>query len=159
MRKMNKTGAIQYVCASVLIMLCFYTEAFGATSPQPLADGLAADQVSVRELMRLETAYALKLARARVDVPMQTDMVKRPSAPMNGKPTLTAIYGVGRHLMAEVVIDQERLLYRRGQVLPVGVAAGDTVFLLQEISASCITLQRAQESQRLCLTVKARTSP
>ena len=70
---------------------------------------------------------------------------------MSGEPSLSAIYGVGRNLMAEVKLDQDTYLYQQGQALPVGVAPGTDVYVLQNISASCINLKRSDVSHHLCL--------
>lgn len=123
----------------------------------PRVDGLISDQLSVRELMRLDTEQALTLARARSstpDQPVSERNTQRVSRSMNGDPRLAAIYGVGRQLMAEIVLDHVIYLYRRGQALPVGVAPGDDVYLLQSISTSCIELKKSDASHRLCLRPK-----
>lgn len=123
----------------------------------PRVDGLISDQLSVRELMRLDTEQALTLARARSSTPDQPASdrnTRRVSRNMNGDPRLAAIYGVGRQLMAEVVLDHVIYLYRRGQALPVGVAPGDDVYLLQSISTSCIELKKSDTSHHLCLRPK-----
>lgn len=119
----------------------------------PQADDLISDQLSVRELMRLDTEHALKRALARVSDSGQrvSDSPPRISRNMMGEPRLAAIYGVGRQLMAEVVLDHVIYLYRRGLALPVGVAPGDDVYVLRSISTSCIELEKPGSSHHLCL--------
>lgn len=123
-----------------------------AVSAVSQIDELATDQISVRELMRLDTEYALKSARDRLSVKKPAVLpAKRVSRSMSGEPRLSAIYGVGRNLMAEVVLDHAIYLYRNGQALPVGVAPGDDIYLLTKISASCVDLQRTDASHHLCM--------
>lgn len=118
----------------------------------PKVDDLAADQVSVRELMRLDTEHALTLARQRAGVKQSAILpAKRVSRSMTGEPRLSAIYGVGRNLLAEVVLDDVIYLYRKGQTLPIGVAPGDEVYLLTRISSSCVSLKRSDASHKLCM--------
>jgi len=115
-------------------------------------DDLAADQISVRELMRLDTEHALTLARERAGVKQPAaSPAKRIPRSMVGEPRLNAIYGVGRNLMAEVVLDHVIYLYRKGQALPIGVAPGNDVYLLTRISSSCVNLERPDASHKLCM--------
>lgn len=124
-----------------------------AVHAMPQVDILAEDQVSVRELMRLETEVALRMARERANpVVAAVSAPVRASRSTAGEPTLAAIYGVGSALMAEVALSGETFLYRKGLALPVGTAPGPDVYLLKDISASCVELQRQDSSQRLCLT-------
>lgn len=121
----------------------------------PYLEGLSDDQVTVRELMRLDADLALKLARERGSGLMPAvDRPQRVSRTMSGEPRLAAIYGVGRTLMAEVVMDHMVYLYRHGQALPVGVAPGDEVYLLSTISTSCIEITKSDDSHHLCLRPK-----
>lgn len=127
----------------------------GLYSPAAAIPGdvdIAQDQMSVRELIRLDTEQALSQARDRAGTkPLISDRPSRVSRAMAGEPRLNAIYGVGPNLMAEVVLDQNTYLYRQGQALPVGVAAGEDVYVLQHISSSCIDLKRSSASHHLCL--------
>lgn len=119
----------------------------------PRVDRLTDDQVSVRELMQLDTRQALTLARARFSElnPAMPEEPGRIARSMSAEPRLSAIYGVGRHLMAEVLLDQTLFLYRRGQALPVGVAPGDNVYMLKSITTSCVELQKPDALHHLCL--------
>ena len=118
----------------------------------PVNHELAADQVSVRELMRLDTELALTLARGRSSAKqVDASAAKRVPRSMAGEPRLNAIYGVGRNLMAEVVLDHVTYLYRQGLALPVGVAPGNDVYLLTRISSSCVSLERSDASHELCM--------
>lgn len=118
----------------------------------PQLDTLGTEQVSVRELMRLDTEQALKLAREQSGVmAASADGILRVSHAMSGEPRLTAIYGVGKRLMAEVTMGDNRYLYRRGQALPVGVAPGADVYILHKISSSCIELEHSGDVHQLCL--------
>ena len=118
----------------------------------PQLERLDEDQMSVRELMRLDTQHALQQARER-----RTGRERIGKAPAsvntarNDEPHLAAIYGVGKHLFAEVVVDNVTYRYRQGQPLPTGAEPGDDVPMLQKISVSCVDLKDAQRSHHLCI--------
>ncbi len=133
--------------AALMVCLCSAVSAF------PQIEGLDKDQMSVRELMQLDTELALKLARDRSSGTNRsaTERSSLTVRNMSGEPRLAAIYGVGQQLMAEVVLADVIYLYRRGQALPVGVAPGNEVYLLHKITASCIDIGNADASHHLCL--------
>lgn len=117
-------------------------------------DDLATEQVSVRELMRLDTARALEDARSA----QRKDNSLAPSADQanrytrSGSLKLVAIYGVGTKLLAEVLVGQQPHMYVRGRALPIGFKGGDTsAYMLRGISGSCVQLERKLESHILCL--------
>lgn len=134
---------------SMALAMCFSTSVHAV----PRIDGLSADQMSVYELMRLDTEQALMLVRSRTVSSGTPDAhsTQRSRRSMTGEPLLKAIYGVGNQLMAEVVVDDITYFYRHGQALPTGVAPGDDVLLLQKISARCVDLGNADRSHHLCL--------
>lgn len=110
------------------------------------------DQLLVRELMRLDSEQALAMAREHVPSAVSlSEPVRRTIRSMSGAPRLSAIYGTGKQLMAEVRVDDDVYLYRSGQALPVGVAADDDVYVLQRITASCVDLRNADHTHQLCL--------
>lgn len=120
----------------------------------PAFSDLESEQLSVRELMRLDAEHALSLARSRSSGAAALANVAVPSRTMrimSGEPRLTAIYGTGRQLMAEVRFDDQIYLYRSGHALPVGVEVGDDVYLLQRITASCVGLRKEDSKHHLCL--------
>lgn len=151
MNRIKHGSGISRAVQSALIlalMICLASTAHAV----PQIDGLDLDQMSVRELMRIDTEHAL--GQARSHSAQQGRRLGRPERTvrkMAGEPRLAAIYGVGRQLIAEVVVDQVIYLYRYGQALPVGVAPGDDVLLLQKISTSCVDLKNAERAHHLCL--------
>src|SRR3546814_69516 len=116
---------------------------------------LATEQMSVRELMRLDTVLALRLAKDRLREHQKTRSVGAVPqvAAQSGDPRLLAIYGVGRKLLARVRYGERTFMYMHGRTLPVGVknAQGNPVFRLRGISSSCVELERAGTSRTLCL--------
>jgi hypothetical protein len=116
-------------------------------------DDLAAEQMTVRELMHLDTERALGLAKKA----LRKDGGQAQGSENGNRPTrsgelkLVAIYGVGKKLLAEVVIGAQPHVYLRGHPLPVGVKAGPSVYMLRGISGSCIQLERKEEAHTLCL--------
>src|SRR5690606_33351740 len=64
---------------------------------------------------------------------------------------LVAIYGVGKKLLAEVMVGGQAHVYMRGQALAVGAKASPSAYLLRGISGSCVQLERQDTSHTLCL--------
>jgi len=112
---------------------------------------LEADQMSVRELMLLDSALAASRAKSGLDGgPRSGSEAVR--APVQGAAiTLVAIYGVGKDLMAEVRAGSQSYLYVRGRALPVGLKSSASAPLLRGISGSCVHLERHEEPHTLCL--------
>jgi hypothetical protein len=138
--------------ATLVLALSLSPVAHGAIPP---GDDPALDQMSVRELMRLDTALALQQSREKlrkVDGAAQAAH-RRGGIAHSGALELVAIYGVGKKLLAEVVIGTQPHVYLRGQALPVGARASDSVYLLRGISGSCVHLERGNEAHTLCLPV------
>lgn len=116
-------------------------------------DDLATDQMSVRELMRLDTEQALGNARKNL---RKADKEAAGTEGGNryahsGVLKLVAIYGVGKKLLAEVMVGTQPYVYMRGQALPVGVKASASAYMLRSISDSCVQLERKDEAHTLCL--------
>lgn len=115
-------------------------------------EDLDSQQMSVRELMRLDTALALEQARARLRQHKHGQSMPGHSPLMHsGSLKLVAIYGVGKKLLAEVVIDQRKHVYMRGQSWAVGVKPDTSAYRLKGISGTCVHLERDGEGHTLCL--------
>src|SRR5690625_5646004 len=92
----------------------------------PELERLDEDQMPVRELMRLDTQHALQLARERRSGSERIGKLPAPvNRTMNDKPRLAAIYGIGKHLFAEVVVENVTYRYQQGRPLPAGAEPGD----------------------------------
>ena len=117
------------------------------------ADELAFEQMSVRELMRLDTALALSQSKNKLDGRGKSSALKESHSVLAqaAGPRLIAIYGVGKKLMAEVLVGSHPFVYMHGRALPVGLKSSTTAFRLREITGSCIQLERNEESHTLCL--------
>ena len=116
------------------------------------ADELAADQISVRELIRLETALALSQAQKKLrEASLPGDAGQRAPG-QSSTPRLVAIYGVGKKLAAEVRIGAETHLYMNGHPVPVGRRGADkSVYMLRAMDSACVRLERESRETRLCL--------
>jgi hypothetical protein len=116
-------------------------------------DGGMSLQMSVRELMRLDADLALKHLRARMHKENPDGEAVEAAAGQagNGALRLVAIYGVGRKLLAEVMIGVRPHVFLRGKALAVGAKAGPSEYMLRGISGTCVHLERQQESHTLCL--------
>ena len=101
---------------------------------------------SVRELMRLDIERALEQRRQSG---VRTG-AGEPAAVWHA-PRLVAMYGVGRKLMAEVMVGSHPYVYVRGQAHPIGHARNPDVYQLRGMTGSCIQLQNAHASHSLCL--------
>lgn len=147
--RLVKRGSLKVVAIFVSSACCI-----GSAWPQnSQPDDLARDQISVRELMRLDTALALSQTKDK----LHSRHKATPAADSQGMPAqsgslrLVAIYGVGNKLLAEVHIGSKPHVYVRGKALPVGVSASPAAFQLRGITGSCIQLERRDEAHTLCL--------
>lgn len=116
-------------------------------------DDLAAEQMSVRELMRLDTALALNQSREKLRTRYKsgTTVDDIGAVAQSGSVNLLAIYGVGKKLLAEVRVGAQSYVYMHGRLLPVGIKASSTALLLRGMTATCIQLERDEQSHTLCL--------
>jgi len=126
-------------------------QAEAAEAAAPEAGELAAEQMSVRELMHLETRAALEQARGRARNHRYPDSAPAGAGPGREGLKLVAIYGVGKKLLAEVLVGSHPHVYLRGQALPLGAKAGAQVYRLHGITGSCVHLERRGEAHTLCL--------
>jgi hypothetical protein len=118
------------------------------------AEALEFEQISVRELMRLDSALALSQARTKLQGLKGSQHGVVPGGETS--PRLQAIYGVGKKLAAEVRVGAATYLYMRGQPFPVGQRnADESVFVLREMSSSCVRLERRSQQLNLCLAARA----
>ncbi len=116
------------------------------------ADELAAEQISVRELIRLETALALSQARRKLQEASLPGEAGHDASGQRTAPRLVAIYGVGKKLAAEVRIGADTHLYMNGHPLPVGQRkAGKSVYTLRALDSACVRLERESRETQLCL--------
>lgn len=134
----------------ILLMAPDFAVSYAAVVP---VDDLAAEQMSVRELMRMETELALSRARKALHKEDKTgpDIQSGNRYGHSGALKLVAIYGVGKKLLAEVMIGAQPHVYMRGQALPVGTKSNPSAYMLRGISGSCVQLERKDEAHTLCL--------
>lgn len=120
-------------------------------------DELAADQLSVRELMRLETEHAIKRLRTEKAESGTRASGHRFGPSTSAKPSaasLVAIYGVGSKLMAQVLVDDETLLFMRGRSQAVGPGKSHRLRLV-DITERCVELALGEERESLCAPAQA----
>lgn len=139
---------------TAVLALCLGLSASMACATVPAVDRLAAEQMSVRELMRMETDLALERARTalRKRDDRSQDTAGESRIAHSGSLKLVGIYGVGKKLLAEVEIGKHAHVYMRGQAFPVGTKGSPSAYRLREISGSCIQLERKEEAHTLCLS-------
>ena len=105
--------------------------------------------VTIDELLRLDTQAALIAARRSV-----VGTLERPGpAVVNDSETLLlAIYGVGKSLTAEILIDAEPHVFRAARAQP--VLGRSRTYTLDRIAPPCVQLQNSGSPEVLCLGVR-----
>ena len=105
--------------------------------------------VTIDELLRLDTQAALIAARRSV-----VGTLERPGpAVVNDSETLLlAIYGVGKSLTAEILIDAEPHVFRAARAQP--VLGRSRTYTLDRIAPPCVHLQNSGSPEVLCLGVR-----
>ena len=105
--------------------------------------------VTIDELLRLDTQAALIAARRSV-----VGTLERPGpAIVNDSETLLlAIYGVGKSLTAEILIDAEPHVFRAARAQP--VLGRSRTYTLERIAPPCVHLQNSGNPEVLCLGVR-----
>ncbi|OZI23509.1 hypothetical protein CAL26_08680 [Bordetella genomosp. 9] len=78
--------------------------------------------------------------------------VDAPAEPQADRLDLAAIYGVGKRLDVEVVVNGHRLRYRHGRKWPEESPDGDGAYALRAIQGQCVLLDRDGGKRRVCLT-------
>lgn len=141
------------LCLDTLILAGVLCLAPGAAQGLAAIGDSASLEMSVRELMRLDADLALKQLKSRMGRESSGAETARGGAESasGGTLRLVAIYGVGRKLLAEVMIGSRPHIYLHGRALAVGAKAGPAEYLLRGISGSCVHLERRQEAYTLCL--------
>lgn len=143
--KIRKTRILDLLAC---VAWCLSGVAVAQASDQPPSlDPEVWEVQSVRELMQLDIERSLEQARQRANP--SVGMVDVAGGRL--APRLVAMYGVGRSLMAEVLVGPQAYLYIRGQAHPVGYSNDQAAYQLRGMNGSCIQLQKAQSSHSLCL--------
>lgn len=117
-------------------------------SPVAWANG-ANPVVTVDELLRLDTQAALMAARRSVVGPLERP---GPAVIHDGETLLLAIYGVGKSLTAELLIDAEPHVFRATRALP--VLGRSRTYTLDRIAPPCVHLNKKGSTEVVCLGTK-----
>lgn len=138
---------------AVAVCLLMLVPAAGYAASVAFASDVSADQMSVRELMQLETKLAIEQVKDRIKKQgaNQGDSIDALGLAHSSRLQLMAIYGVGKKLLAEVNIGGRPHVYIHGRALAVGTKADPSAFVLRGISGSCVQLERKDEAHTLCL--------
>jgi hypothetical protein len=135
-----------------------------SSTSQVTADtALTQELMSVRALMRMEMALALartrqQSAHSNKNTEPHRDVASRLELPVS-ELRLTAIYGTGSKLVAEVQAGTRTLTYINGKSWPVGVTSGKTAYRLISMKGRCLTLARKEQSERVCMEIDSRGAP
>ena len=105
--------------------------------------------VTIDELLRLDTQAALIAARRSV-----VGSLERPGPAVvnDSEMLLLAIYGVGKSLTAEILIDAEPHVFRAARAQP--VLGRSRTYTLDRIAPPCVHLQNSGSPEVLCLGVR-----
>jgi len=124
------------------------------SAPATTSPAMESGQVTVRELMRLESELALDNARRRRQSPGAAPAAAGSVAPKPGENEnlrLVGIYGVGKRLFAEVRSAANSYLFLNGHNLPIGHVAASDTYRLKQLAGSCVRLERGGKETVLCL--------
>lgn len=126
-----------------------------AAPPGPSPAPEWADADIVDELLRRETRAALAAQAqrrgARRDPAIRTES-DMPAQAQPDRIDLAAIYGIGKRLDVEVLLNGRRLRYRHGRKWPEEAPDGDGAYALRGIQGNCIVLDGAGGNRRVCLS-------
>jgi len=117
------------------------------------------DSDIVDELLRRETRAALAAQEQRRG-PLRGARSPKESAASAAMPSdeqpdrvdLAAIYGIGKRLDVEVLVNGQRLRYRHGRKWPDDAPDGEGAYALRAIQGNCVTLDRVGAHRRACLS-------
>ncbi len=120
----------------------------GATTA--LARETAAQQATIDELLRLDSQAALVAAKKNIfGVTQQTPADLGPnSEPSEGNQVL-AIYGVGKILTAEVLLDSEPHVFKNSRARPVW--GPSLLYRLERIVPPCVHFKKTGKPHIICL--------
>ena len=100
----------------------------------------------VEELLQLDTQAALLAARKQIVGPLLTP---GPATARSTENILLAIYGVGRSLSAEVLIDAEPHVFKNKHTQ--AISGRSASYTLDRITPPCIYLKKLENPETLCL--------
>jgi hypothetical protein len=145
---------------TVGLMSCCVTTLYATTLADPTAAATAAvappsdpvaplsDRTTVEELLRLDTQFAINAARRKVFGVKEGDLS---ALALASHPTVQAIYGTGRTLTAEVLIDGRVHTFKSAsRKSTAGTVSG---YALERIAPPCIYLTKEQNQEVFCMDV------
>jgi hypothetical protein len=135
-----------------LLWLCFAgaAPAFAMAALEQKNEIPVTALTTVEELLQLESRAALDTARRQV---FGISPGSISAASPSDRPVLVAIYGMGRNLSAEVLIDGRLVIFYGASKKPVsGIANG---YGLERIAPPCIYLTKDQSQEITCLEISA----
>lgn len=112
------------------------------------------DADTVEDLLRRETRAAVAAQGRRQAA---RDASLRQASPPESTPSpdrldLSAIYGLGKRLDVEVLLNGRRLRYRHGRKWPDEAPDGDGVYALRAIEGRCVRLDNGATGRQVCLS-------
>ncbi|WP_066634458.1 hypothetical protein [Bordetella sp. H567] len=127
----------------------------GAVPPDAAAAPGWPDADIVDQLLRRETRAALAEHAHRRGAPPDPPARTESRAAAQAQPDridLAAIYGIGKRLDVEVLVNGQRLRYRHGRKWPEESPDGEGAYALRGIHGSCILLDSPGGNRRACLS-------
>lgn len=127
--------------------------AWAAPDGSPRHAPVQQSDMAVWELMRLDTRLALVELRKRVRAQERAgEAAGSVALNQSGDVRLVAIYGVGKRLLAHLVIGTHPVVFVHGKATPVQNGSPDQGYRLQGISGACVRLVRREQGYTACLS-------
>jgi hypothetical protein len=134
-------------------------------SPPVQADAAWPDKDSVEHILRLETAAVLqamqggpgRLGMPIAGAPTQASGVPGPQTDkQDDRISLAAVYGVGKRLQVELLVNGRRQRYQSNRRLPEGVQTRQQqAYRLVAIEGRCVKVDKGEGTRRVCLGPEA----
>jgi len=155
MNEFVSSGALPMVVSLVAAIMTMAASPAGALEAE-VSDAAdidwANERLGVRELMRLEMQQMLaQEAHQRQGWSAPDTSPESGHGLQERQPVLTAIYGVGHQLTAEVRWGESVLHFRRGQRHHRDTGTQQLAYVLQAFAPPCVALDEAGTSRWLCL--------
>lgn len=132
----------RFLCVAAIALL------FNGTTV--LASEQAAQQSTIDELLRLDSQAALLAARKNIfGITQHSQAGSGTDAVRPDSNQVLAIYGIGKLLTAEVLLDSEPHVFKHSRARPIW--GSSLQYRLERISPPCVYLNKSGQAQVICL--------
>lgn len=132
------------------VLLLFAAAFLSLSIAKALASEILPHQSTVDELLRLDSQAALLAARKNIfGVTQQTQSNLGADAQAQQSHQVLAIYGVGKILTAEVLLDSEPHVFKNSRARPIW--GPSLLYRLERIVPPCVYLKKTGQTYTMCL--------